>query len=52
MVEGLNNMGILGPGPLGIALLHYIAPVQQGFVTTGHGQNVFVGVSNEGRRCI
>lgn len=37
---------------MGIALLHSIAPVQEGFVTTGHGQNVFVGLSNEDRRCI
>lgn len=44
-------MGVQEPGPLGIAFLHSIAPVQQGFVTTGHDQNVFVGVSNEGRRC-
>lgn len=45
VVEGLYNMGVQEPGPLGITLLHSIAPVQQGSVTTGHGQN-------EGRRCI
>lgn len=48
----IYNMGVQQPGLLGIALLHSIAPVQEGFVPTGQGQNVFLGVSGEGRRCV
>ena len=51
LVEGLYNMGVQGPGPLGTALLHSAAPVQQGFLTRGQGQKVFVEVSNEDGRC-